>query len=426
MHKIILKKFTKEKKKLSNKEYNISDIYLYEILWNKNINDRQKISGFILNVVLNIFSTITIIKCKILKIQKLNYMVAPKNGPTNIDSRSKNIIDKIDLFKCVNLIRNKGFVTSIILYFKYPNIVFYSGIESIFISFKKNLNLKKISRYKNYHKNILKVRNFLEKIFLFLNIKKILMIDDNRVYPIFLDICKKNNIKTFGYMHYKFSKYFVCIPNYEFDNFLVWSDYFKKLLIKLNKNYKKKYLFYSNCHFTEKSILPKKLFIEQKIGILYIFDMDFDFEIFKELYKSLDKNKYALYLKFKPQNNIDFKYKEFCKINNIIFFENENLVLILKNYQLDFFVSCVSTMLLDASVYNAIPLKIKTSNDFFDDTIKHKVVIVLNPNKFHKINIFLASLIDNRNKIVNKIRKKTWNISLKDNNIDRFCKKFNA
>ena len=140
MHKIILKKFTKEKKKLSNKEYNISDIYLYEILWNKNINDRQKISGFILNVVLNIFSTITIIKCKILKIQKLNYMVAPKNGPTNIDSRSKNIIDKIDLFKCVNLIRNKGFVTSIILYFKYPNIVFYSGIESIFISFKKNLH----------------------------------------------------------------------------------------------------------------------------------------------------------------------------------------------------------------------------------------------------------------------------------------------
>ena len=252
------------------------------------------------------------------------------------------------------------------------------------------------------------------------------MIDDNRVYPIFLDICKTNNIKTFGYMHYKFSKYIVCIPNYEFDNFLVWSDYFKKLLIKLNINYKKKNLFYSNPHFIKKSLLPKKIFTENKFGILYIFDMDFDFEIFKELYKSLDKNKYALYLKFKPQNNIDFKYKEFCKINNIIFFENENLELILKNYRLDFFVSCVSTMLLDASLHNAIPLKIKTSNDFFDDTIKHKVVIVLSPNKFNKINIFLKSLIDNRDKIINKIRKKTWSISVKDNNIDLFCQKFNT
>ena len=198
MHKIIFKKFTNEKKKLSNLEYNISDIYLYEILWNKNINDRQKISGFILNFILNIFSTLTIIKCKILKIQKLNYMVAPKNRPLSIDSRSINIIDKIDLFKCVNLIRNKGFVSSIILYFKYPNVVFYSGIESIFITFKKNLTLKKINRYKNYHKNILKVRKFLEKLFLFLNIKKQIIIMFMQVkYFVFVALILKLGEKIF-------------------------------------------------------------------------------------------------------------------------------------------------------------------------------------------------------------------------------------
>ena len=66
------------------------------------------------------------------------------------------------------------------------------------------------------------------KIFKFLKIKKFLSIDDQRIMQVFLKACKELKIETFGYMHYKFSKYVIGIKYLSFDNFIVWSDYFKK------------------------------------------------------------------------------------------------------------------------------------------------------------------------------------------------------
>ena len=133
MHNLTLEKFIKERGKLDDKEFNISDIYLYELIFGNNINDSQKITGFFLNLILNLFSAITILKCKILKVRKLNYVITNKNSPTRLDFRSEKIIANVDLHSCINLIRNKDFFSSIIVYFKYPNVIFYSGIESIFI-----------------------------------------------------------------------------------------------------------------------------------------------------------------------------------------------------------------------------------------------------------------------------------------------------
>ena len=45
---------------------------------------------------------------------------------------------------------------------------------------------------------------------------------------VFLKACKELKIETFGYMHYKFSKYVIGIKYLSFDNFIVWSDYFFK------------------------------------------------------------------------------------------------------------------------------------------------------------------------------------------------------
>ena len=102
------------------------------------------------------------------------------------------------------------------------------------------------------------------------------MIDDQRLYPIFLNIASKNNIKTFGYMHYKFTKYAIPTSKYEFDNFLVWSDYFKTKLFNINKNYKKKNLFYYKTNY-EKVITNNK---RGKEGILYIIDQDANLDYF--------------------------------------------------------------------------------------------------------------------------------------------------
>lgn len=423
MHNLILKNFLKQKNKLKGGNYNISDIYLYDLLSNKNIHDSQKIKGFILNLFLNFFSFITIIKCKTLGVKKVNYIVATENNPTKLDFRSKKIINNIKLSESLNLIRNKGFISSIILYFKYPNVIFYSGIESLFINFKEKKNFTLVERYLEYHKILLKIQIFFEKLFLFLFVKKILMIDDQRIYPLFLDIARRNQIETYGYMHYKFSKYVVSTYNYQFDNILVWSDYFKKKLIKINPKYKNKNFYYS-------SIVTKKneIFNTKKRGLLYIFDLDFDFKVFKKINDCLDKSKYKLFLKFKPQNHINNEYQKFCNHNNIIFFKNENLDYILNNYEISFFVAPISSLLLESTLYNCVPIKIKTANDFFDDTISDKVVKVLNPNKISKINQFLDNIIKNRHQIINTINKKVWSVNEINinKNIETFCKKFNS
>ena len=422
MHNLIFKKFVKLRTQLNDKDYNISDFYLYELLSGKKINDRQKITGFILNQILNFLSTITIIKCKIFKIKKLNYIIANTGNPSEIDFRAKNIINRINLHSCINLIRNKSFFSSINFYFKYPNIIFYSGIESLFIGFKEKDNLNKIQRYKQYHKLILRTRNFFEKIIIFLNLRKILMIDDQRLYPIFLNIASKNNIKTFGYMHYKFTKYVIPTSKYEFDNFLVWSDYFKKKLFNINKNYKKKNLFYYKSNY-EKIITNNE---RGKEGILYIIDQDANLDYFQKLYNYLDKNKYNLYLKFKPQNSINSNWKNFCRKNNIIFFENDNLHYILKNYKLSFFLASISSLLLEATLYNCLPIKIKTRNDFFDDVINDKVVLLLDLKKLKEINSFLQNMLEKKDELIRKISKKVWNVKNNKNNIRNFCNKFNS
>ena len=44
MHNLTLEKFIKEKSRLDDKQFNISDIYLYELIIGNNINDSQKIT----------------------------------------------------------------------------------------------------------------------------------------------------------------------------------------------------------------------------------------------------------------------------------------------------------------------------------------------------------------------------------------------
>ena len=68
------------------------------------------------------------------------------------------------------------------------------------------------------------------------------MIDDYREIQSFIKICKKLNIKSIGYMHSRFSKYRVSLRYECFDKYIVWTDFFKKKLIKINPKYKNKIL----------------------------------------------------------------------------------------------------------------------------------------------------------------------------------------
>ena len=85
-----------------------------------------------------------------------------------------------------------------------------------------------MEKYEIIHKSEFNIYKKFKKIFSSLGIKKFISIDDQRVFQTFLKICKELNILSTGYMHYKFTKYVIGIQLESFDNFFVWTSYFKK------------------------------------------------------------------------------------------------------------------------------------------------------------------------------------------------------
>ena len=397
MHKKILHKFNNIEKKFDD-DYVISKNSLYNLILNKKFT-HQKLStiGFIKNLILVVLSLITIFLCKIKRIKIANYFIVHKNS-NNYDNRSKYILDNFNLKKSINIVRCQSLKESLKFYFFFPNVIFFMPIDyfNTFFLLKKKFLLE---NYKVIHKKELRNLKIFTVIFKFLKIKKFLSIDDQRVIQLFLKICKKLNISSYGYMHYKFSKYVPGIRYLCFDNFFVWSNFFKKKLIKVNKKYKYKKFFITG--YPDKKNLRIK---NKKVKILYLLDLDLNFKKTIFFLKKLNSNKKVeLFLKFKPQYRMLSDWRAFCKNHNIKYFENESLDYINKIYNMDYFVATISTALLEATLYGAIPIKLMTSNDFADDMIEDKIVL-----KAHNFKDIKRIIKNNNKKNLKSFFIKVW------------------
>ena len=397
MHKKILHKFNKIEKKFDD-EYIISKNNLYNLILNKKFT-YQKISiiSFIKNLILIVLSLITIFLCKIKGIKIANYFIVHKNS-NNYDNRSKYILDNFNLKKSINIVRCQNLKESLRFYLFFPNVIFFMPIDyfnTFFLLKKKPL----LENYKVIHKKELRNLKIFTAIFKFLKIKKFLSIDDQRVIQLFLKICKKLNISSYGYMHYKFSKYVPGIRYLCFDNFFVWSEFFKKKLIEVNKKYKYKKFFITG--YPRKKVLQIR---NDKVKILYLLDLNLNFKKTIFFLKKLNSNKKVeLFLKFKPQHKMLSQWKVFCKNENIKYFESESLDHINKIYNMDYFIATISTALLEATLYKATPIKLMTNNDFADDMIKDKIVF-----KAFNFNDVLRLIKNNNNSNLKKFFIKVW------------------
>ena len=109
------------------------------------------------------------------------------------------------------------------------------------------------------------------------------MIDDYREIQQFLSVCKTLNIFTIAYQHSRFSKYRVSLKYQTFDKYIVWNEYFKKQLIKINQNYKGKIVInnFRNFKAIKKPIDYSKLNIAR---IIYFVDDNLDYKNFSNFY----------------------------------------------------------------------------------------------------------------------------------------------
>ena len=400
-HKKILIKFNElEAKYFNHKKFEISKNQLHYLILNKKFNFiKFTIIGLLTNSVLIFLSLISIFFCKLKKIKLANYFIVHPGQNGTFDFRSKYILQNYNFNKSLNIIRCASFFDSLKAYILFPNVIFYLSFDYFNNSFfYKKSSLK--NDYKTLHDKEEKNYKVIKKIFSFLNIRKFLSIDDQRIIQVFLKVCKEMNIKTYGYMHYKFSKYVIGIKYLCFDHFFLWSNYFQKKLIEVNKKYKDKKIFISG--FNKKKISRK---IEKNIiNVLYIIDLNLSFKITSKFLKKLNKQKNInLYIKLKAQN-LDKKWVNFFEKEKINFFTHESLDEVNELVKFDYFIGTISTALLEATLYESMPIKIISKNDFADDLIQDKVVI--KAKKFNDLKKILKKRP--KKKEVSKIFKKVW------------------
>ena len=127
-----------------------------------------------------------------------------------------------------------------------------------------------------------------------------------------------------------------------------------------------------------------------------------------------------IFVKLKPQA-IETKWDIFLKKKNIKYFKFETLDQINKKIKFDYFIATISTAILESTLYDAIPLKLNTSNDFADDLIQDKVVFkVNNLSDIIKITRDQAS-----KKYFNRIFRKVWGFKkYNSNNIKKILSKY--
>ncbi|GIR03954.1 MAG: hypothetical protein CM15mP14_1720 [Rhodospirillaceae bacterium] len=100
------------------------------------------------------------------------------------------------------------------------------------------------------------------------------------------------------YQHSRFSKYRVSLKYQTFDKYIVWNEYFKKQLIKINQNYKGKIVINNFQEASnQKPIDYSKLNIAR---IIYFVDDNHDYKtVEKCLYKIISLNNIELLIKLK-------------------------------------------------------------------------------------------------------------------------------
>ena len=114
---------------------------------------------------------------------------------------------------------------------------------------------------------------------------------------------------------------------------------------------------------------------------------------------------HQLFFKFRPNSLVDKDLKIFLRKNSVIFFHHENIYDLMKKNNFDFLLAFNSTLILESSYFNILPVLIYDKIPDLKDYIKDKVFFTSNiKNLYTNLN-----MIYKKKNMVTKIKKKLWN-----------------
>lgn len=298
-------------------------------------------------LILFFFSFVNIIKIKFKKIKCANYFII-NNNTAIFDQRSSNFFDLKTCEHSLNLVRIQNLDYKIFFnIFKIPNFFCFSII--------KNFSLNKLDKFLFMY--------LMKNIFIFLKIKRLLLIDDTREMKFFSTLSKRLNLHSLIYMHGKFSKRSKIHQNTKFNTYLVWSNFFKRQLLKSNNFYKtNNVIVIGNPNFKKKYSLKKKKISIKKCLILDEDYINYD-DIKAYLFSIVKINTIQFFFKKKISRNIPKNIELFCKKNKIkIIHNSDNLEKTIRKYKIDSIIASTSTGLLEGIYYGVVPIKFFSKN----------------------------------------------------------------
>lgn len=402
------------KTSFKSKEYDKSASELFELILNKKIQKNQRYFFELpTNLILLILSIFSIFKVKIMGVKNVNYFIV--FNEELYDPRTDSYVSKINQKNYLNIVRSNNFFFSLKAFLKYENVFFHQSIVyfSRLFFLEKEFTLKK--KFLFIHKCNLRKQYIYFKLFKFLQIKKLLMIDDYREMQNFISTCKKLKIFSVGIMHSRFSKFRVSLKYECYDNYIVWTDYFKKKLIQINPKYRNKIIVNNFRNFKRISIRKKK----RELKVLFFSDSLMDYKSVIKYLDQLKKENIKILVRLKSNQSENKNFLKYVNENNFIYVNDKKIETIVKKHSPNFFLATNSNVLLEASLYNCYPIILKTKNDYSFDLIKDKVVVSYSgKNNFHK---FLKNLESNKY-LINKIYYKIWGSKYMHKNLRGFLK----
>ena len=354
-------------------------------------------------ILYKLLNYICSLKIKNNKLSTIHYWIPLSNTKDVIDHRSKHFLSSKLIKNQINLVRTNSLISSLNLLFYIPNVIFLNGFQKInsFHEIKILNNLKNKCLF--YEKNERAISKNLQKFLAKKNIKKLICIDDYRIIQTLLDASNELKIKTLAYQHGRFNEFQLCFVGKTFDEFVVWSKFFKKKIIKINRNYNQKKIKILNFRFKK----PK--FKKNSDNLMYLCEQKIPInQIIKDirLICKYTANK-KVFIRLRGSFNYPKNFTNFLNSKKIVISKENSFYEAINNNNIKYVIAYYSTALLEASLYNVYPIMLINNNFHLKDYLKDKNVFKLQKLERFKVLKNQLNTKKGKNKL-EKIKRKIW------------------
>jgi hypothetical protein len=373
---------------------------------NKMINPKL----YLVYLFLACYTLFNIFLLKLKKIDSAHYLIDIKNSKDFYDFRSKEVLEISPPQTSANFMHLNNAKYSLKTLHRKSNVIYFETIYYVLKPFLKTKRFEYVKSNNNFANEILEAHQeyyndsyYIYKVALwildFLNIKILISLDDTR-YSNEINLASKDlNIKTIGYMHGIFNEYDLGVFEFPFDQYLVWSDYFKEKVLKLSNKYKQDNIEVIG-HFRIKEKFEE---VKEKTNILWLGESNINYEEVFPFINKLIEDGHKVYFKDKPSSNN--KLSDFLQKNIIYDDSNSFFECLLKN-NIGVVLGTHSTALMESWIVGVPSLVLKCSFDYGSHLWEDELIEICDNTLSLKSYIYKClSLSKNE---LNSVRDKIW------------------